>query len=249
MAPYLMSLTHQFTRIRGHCDYTQWNGVGLKSLGSSYTTRRTELPQQSPSKSVQWSVPMTNLLLFPPRIAAGLAAESLNRGLTIPQNDEELRIATDLWFRRGKQIEADTIQNASAILPEPAQQLLRQIFPDAFELQTTNDPMAIDVAPLASSSSKEAEETLNQSDVLSSQIVAELGSIRSSVALVNEAAQALLAARDAAEKPLLRLNLQEARTMLEKRMEQLGNSSSSDIAAEAVSEATLLLLELETVVN
>lgn len=204
--------------------------------------RVTVTDSQSPTS-------VADVLFFPTRVAAGLAAESLNRRETIaiPQTVEQLTNAAAAWALRGKDIEAETFDTILALLPEQAQGLLQPFRSEASRFASGNQPMAIDVAPLAPSTTGDFRNfsAKDPTTLVTNQIAAELASVKSSVTLVNETAQALLIATNAAEEPMLQLNLRDARTILQKRMEQLSNSSSSGITAQAVDDAVLLLTELE----
>ncbi len=76
---------------------------------------------------------------------------------------------------------------------------------------------------------------------------AEVVTLRDAVMMVREAAVALQTAVDAAQQPLLRLNLREARDVLARRLEQLSPECSGGPGAQAASEATMLLVELDSV--
>ncbi len=73
---------------------------------------------------------------------------------------------------------------------------------------------------------------------------AEVATLREAVVSVREAAEALQAAQDVAQQPMLQLNLREARDLLARRLEQLSPQCTAGVGSAAASEATLLLVEL-----
>lgn len=192
---------------------------------------------------------VTDILFFPSRVAAGLATKSLDRSqpIVLPQNLQQLGEAAAVWAQRGKVIEAQGLDTISALLPEQAQGLLQPFRSDASSFAVGKESMPIDVSPFAPSTTSASTSAGNPSNFASNQLAAELTGVKGAVFLVNQTAQALLSSSSTAEEPMLRLNLQDARNSLQKRMEELSDSSSSGVSAEAVDEAILLLAELEIV--
>lgn len=89
--------------------------------------------------------------------------------------------------------------------------------------------------------------TRNKTSAFPPLAAAEVVTLRDAVMVVREAAVALQTAVDPAQQPLLRLNLREARDVLARRLEQLSPECSGGPGAQAASEATMLLVELDGV--
>lgn len=193
--------------------------------------------------------------LFAPRAIAG-AALTLSSSTAdepvrrTPQTMQELAEAAVMYAERGMQAEYEAFSAITALVPpEVADAIPPQLRQLAPRPQAQND--VIDVEPLVTSTQPSATLAAANSPetLLANQLAAEVATLRDAVKTVREAAEALQLAADEAQQPMLRLNLREARAILARRLEQLSAQCSGGVGAEAASEATMLLVAVDTVLD
>jgi hypothetical protein len=154
-----------------------------------------------------------------------------------------------LYAEKGSQAEYEAFAALSALVPAEVSEAvplqIRQLAPrppvqnDVIDLVQIDSP----AVPSATSAATTAQA------LLANQLSAEVATLREAVKTVREAAHALQMASDEAQKPMQRLNLREARSILARRLEQLSPQCSGGVGSDAASEATMLLISLDTMLE
>lgn len=222
------------------------------------------------TKVERWLKTPFDVLSFGPRAGMGALVSLPDKLQTLPSEVEKLqellqdprpldekqavvmREVEDTlvdFLERGAIVESDILANVKAMLPKEAADQLDALIPNP------PSPQAWDTTTSQQTQQAEEQSVVYSADaVADNQIASELTEIRNAVSAVKTALEDIRSNTDAAKVTMLKLNLKEARGILQRRLQEAapptaGGAGQQVSLAAAKREASVLLQEVDAQFN
>mmetsp|Transcript_13897 Transcript_13897/g.24359 ORF Transcript_13897/g.24359 Transcript_13897/m.24359 type:complete len:266 (+) Transcript_13897:86-883(+) len=217
----------------------------------------------------KWMLTPFDLLAFGPRATAGALISAPERLQTL-QSDlqrlvelvqdprpleekqsvlmKEMETTVLEFLEKGTIVEQDVLSNLKSALPADAAQMLSELIPEPPNKDFQSGP----TVPVEPEYRSDAPTVMYGSqDVVAVQAAGEVAQVRSAVAGLRAALDAVKDNMDVAGAPMLRVNLRDARDQLARRLDEAAPHAAGPLAepdvAAAQREANILLNEVDAV--